>query len=260
VALGPGETRTLSIVDARTADGGWLAEPRTIELSAPPPLKLAAVWPAPGEQGVSPAADPTFRFSEPVADRQAAEGAIRFDPPVAGKFEWLSPERVHFVPDGSFPSQTNVAVHIASGPQGVVGVSGSYLSEGVQVGFTTGKRKVIDVALASQKMTLYEEDDAVWSAPVATGVRGAETPPGTYRVEYKMPIARFRGVNPSGSRYDIPDVHWVMAFYGDYTIHGAYWRHNFGTPGSAGCISLTDANAKHVFDWAQEGTVVRVHP
>jgi lipoprotein-anchoring transpeptidase ErfK/SrfK len=73
-----------------------------------------------------------------------------------------------------------------------------------------------------------------------------------------MPVARFRGVNPNGSRYDIPDVHWVMAFFGDYTIHGAYWRTNFGRPGSNGCISLTDANAKHVFDWAPEGTVVQV--
>ena len=62
-----------------------------------------------------------------------------------------------------------------------VGASGSYLTEDVQLGFTTGKRKVIDVALASQRMTLYEDDEAVWSAPVATGVRGAETPPGRIR-------------------------------------------------------------------------------
>src|SRR5215212_1780529 len=89
LVLAPGEKRTLSIVDARTDQGGWLAEPRSIELVAPPPLKLAAVWPEPGAQGVTPAADPTFRFSEPVADRQAAQAAIRFDPPVAGKYEWL---------------------------------------------------------------------------------------------------------------------------------------------------------------------------
>jgi lipoprotein-anchoring transpeptidase ErfK/SrfK len=71
-----------------------------------------------------------------------------------------------------------------------------------------------------------------------------------------MPVARFRGVNPNGSRYDIPDVHWVIAFLGDYTIHGAYWRSNFGTPGSNGCISLTDPNARYVFQWADEGTPI----
>ncbi len=260
VALSQGQTRTLAIEDARTTDGGWLPEPRTIELFAPPPLKLAAVWPAQGAADVSPQADPTFRFSEPIADRAAAEAAIHFDPPVPGHFAWLSPERVHFLPDNGFPSQTEVAVTIDGGPNSLTGASGSYLADDVSLSFRTGKKKVIDVSLGSQKMTLLEDGQPVWSAPVATGVRGAETPPGTYQVLYKMPIARFRGVNPNGSHYDIPDVHWVMAFYGDYTIHGAYWRHNFGTPGSAGCISLTDANAKYVFDWSPEGTIVQVHP
>jgi lipoprotein-anchoring transpeptidase ErfK/SrfK len=107
-------------------------------------------------------------------------------------------------------------------------------------------------------LTLYENDQPVWSAPVATGVRGAETPLGTYKVEYKMRQARFRGVNPGGSRYDIPDVNWVIAFLGDYTIHGAYWRTTFGRPGSNGCISLTDANARYVWLWADEGTPIVV--
>jgi len=74
-----------------------------------------------------------------------------------------------------------------------------------------------------------------------------------------MPTARFTGVNVSGSRYDIPDVHWVLAFSGDYTIHGAYWRSAFGTPGSNGCVSLTDEDAKSVFDWSPEGTRIHIH-
>jgi len=50
-----------------------------------------------------------------------------------------------------------------------------------------------------------------------------------------------------------------MPFMGDYTIHGAYWRPVFGRTGSAGCISLSDPNAKHVYDWAEEGTPLHVH-
>ena len=114
------------------------------------------------------------------------------------------------------------------------------------------------MSLSSQRLALLEDGVAVWSAPVATGVRGAETPPGTYQVQYKMPVARFRGVNPGGSRYDIPDVKWVLAFFEDYTIHGAYWRQAFGRPASNGCISLTDANAKVVYDWAEEGTRIDI--
>ena len=82
---------------------------------------------------------------------------------------------------------------------------------------------------------------------------------GEFAVQYKMPVARFRGVNVTGSSYDIPDVKWVMSFLGDYTIHGVYWRSGFGRPGSNGCVGLTDANAKLVYDWAPEGTLVRIH-
>ena len=71
---------------------------------------------------------------------------------------------------------------------------------------------------------------------------------------------RFVGINTvSRTHYDIPNVHWVMPFMGDYTIHGAYWRTNFGSPGSNGCISLTDSNAHYVFTWSDEGTPVVVH-
>ena len=49
---------------------------------------------------------------------------------------------------------------------------------------------------------------------------GADTPIGEFRVEYKMPTAHFRGVNSAtGTRYDLPNVKWVLAFMGDYTIH-----------------------------------------
>jgi lipoprotein-anchoring transpeptidase ErfK/SrfK len=108
-------------------------------------------------------------------------------------------------------------------------------------------------------MTLIEQGRAVQTLAVATGVPGADTPLGQFSVQYKMPVARFRGTNPGGRTYDIADVKWVLSFQGDYTIHGAYWRSAFGTPGSNGCVSLTDANAKLVYDWAPEGTLVRIH-
>jgi lipoprotein-anchoring transpeptidase ErfK/SrfK len=115
------------------------------------------------------------------------------------------------------------------------------------------------VDVTKQIMTLYEKGQPVRTFKVATGVPGADTPIGEFNVEYKMPTARFQGVNAGGSRYDIPDVHWVLAFMGDYTIHGAYWRSAFGAPGSNGCVSLTDEDAKTVFDWAPEGTRVKIH-
>ncbi len=86
-----------------------------------------------------------------------------------------------------------------------------------------------------------------------------DTPLGEFNVQYKMPTARFQGTNVSGVRYDIPDVKWVLAFMGDYTIHGSYWRSGFGAPASNGCVSLSDDDAKAVFDWAPEGTRIKIH-
>ncbi len=252
----PGQTVNVTIDGATAEDGGWLPAAQSYALVAPPPLRVAATWPENGATNVSVTGDPTIRFSEPIADQETAEAAITFDPPVAGKFQWLTRDRVRFLPDDSFPRLTDVTMTVHGGPDGVRGESGAPMEDDVTINFQTGHTKRIEVLLSRQVLTLYEDDVPIWSAPVATGVRGAETPPGTYRVTAKMPIARFRGVNPNGSRYDIPDVHWVLAFYADYTIHGAYWRTNFGTPGSNGCVSLTDANAKRVFDWADEGTTV----
>jgi lipoprotein-anchoring transpeptidase ErfK/SrfK len=259
LVLDQGQSRTIEIEDAVDAEGGWLPSPMKLELAAPAPLRVAAMWPTNGATGISPEADPTFRFSEPVGSRNLVEEAITFDPPMAGRWEWLAPDKVHFLPEGQFPRETQVTVHIKGGPAGPLGASGSYLAEPVTSSFQTGKLKTIHIWLGQQRLALYEDDEAVRQFPVATGVKGAETPIGSYAVQYKMPIARFRGVNPNGSRYDIPDVHWVLAFFEDYTIHGAYWRHNFGTPGSNGCVSLTDANAKVVFDWSDVGTRVEIH-
>jgi len=252
------QSQQLVIEDAVSPEGGWLASQPSIELVAAPPLRVARFWPAAGATKVTPQADPTFTFSEPVANHEAAEAAISFEPSVPGRFEWLAPDKVHFVPEADFPRETEITMQVKSGPGLFTAGSGAFMTEAFSSTFTTGKQKVIDVTLSTQRMVLLEDEQPVWSAPVATGVRGADTPPGTYQVQYKMAQARFRGTNPNGSRYDIPDVHWVMAFYGDYTIHGAYWRSVFGAPGSNGCISLTDANAKRVYDFADEGTRVEV--
>jgi len=254
-----GQTRTLAVLDAVAADGGWLTSQQSIDVATAAPLSLVAMWPVQGEEDVAPTSPPVFRFSEEIADRAAAEAAITFEPSVAGSFEWLAANRVRFIPTESFPANSEVTVHVDGNPRRIRGASGGYLEEATSATFKTGRLKVIDVSLSKQLMTLYEDDQVVWTAPVATGVPGAPTPIGTFHVQYKMPQARFRGLNPNGTRYDIPDVHWVMPFLGDYTIHGAYWRPVFGRTGSAGCVSLSDANAKHVYDWAEENTPLVVH-
>ncbi|MEZ4726872.1 MAG: L,D-transpeptidase [Caldilineaceae bacterium] len=50
--------------------------------------------------------------------------------------------------------------------------------------------------------------------------------------------------------YYLPGVKWVQYFYQEYSFHGTYWHNNFGRPMSHGCLNMTNADAKWLFDWA----------
>jgi len=78
-------------------------------------------------------------------------------------------------------------------------------------------------------------------------------------VHYKVAKLRMRGVTPSGVYYHIPDVPWVLVFWGDFTFHSAPWRSQFGFPRSNGCVSMPTAAAKYLYDWAPVGTPIRIH-
>jgi lipoprotein-anchoring transpeptidase ErfK/SrfK len=249
----------VSVVSGKSLAGAPLAEPVHIHFTTPPALDPPTVAPDEGAIGIQPSARPSITFPEPVADMTLATAALSIDPPVAGHWEWSSQSRVQFVPDTRLPILTDVTIGVRGGPNGPRTASGGYLDNDRSTTFSTTDFKRMDVSLSHQTMTLFENDAAVRTIYVATGVAAAPTPTGTFYVQYKSSQMRFRGVNPDGSHYDIPDVHWVMPFWGDYTIHGAYWRARFGAPGSDGCVSMTDADAKMLFDWAHVGTPLVIH-
>jgi len=64
--------------------------------------------------------------------------------------------------------------------------------------------------------------------------------------------------------YNLPNVPYVMFFYRDYGLHGAYWHNNFGHTMSHGCINLRQVDARDLFKWAdgpssgQKGTPVSI--
>lgn len=109
----------------------------------------------------------------------------------------------------------------------------------------------IEVDLSAQQILAWEGNTVVFSAAVSTGREGDWTPPGVYAIETKYDKAWMQGDD-----YDIPNVPYVMYFYGSYAIHGAYWRDNFGTPASRGCVSMSVEQAEWLYSWASEGTHV----
>jgi len=249
----------VSVMSATSAQGAPLAEPVTLHFATPPAFEAPTIAPRDGAQGVQPTQRPSITFPEPVADQDATLDLLQVEPAVAGHWTWTSPVRAEFVPNSRLPYLSDITIRVLGGPDGARNEDGGYLEDDVAATFRTTDFKRIDVSLGRQSMTLFEYDRPVRTIAVATGVALAPTPTGTFAVQYKSAQMRFRGVNPDGSHYDIPDVHWVLPFWGDYTIHGAYWRPQFGVPGSDGCVSMTDADAKLVYDWASVGTPITIY-
>lgn len=112
----------------------------------------------------------------------------------------------------------------------------------------------IDVDLSQQRVYAYAGNTVVNSFLVSTGTWQTPTPTGKYKVWIKL---RFSDM--TGPGYYLPDVPYVMYFYGDYGLHGTYWHNNFGTPMSHGCVNLSVSDAAWIYDFSREGTVVNVH-
>ena len=112
----------------------------------------------------------------------------------------------------------------------------------------------IDVDLTNQRVYAYEGDVIVNSFLVSTGTWATPTVTGRYHVYVKYASAKM-----SGPGYYLPNVPYIMYFYGSYGLHGTYWHNNFGTPMSHGCVNLRTDDAAWLYNWASIGTLVNVH-
>lgn len=119
--------------------------------------------------------------------------------------------------------------------------------------------KWIELDLSTQMLVAYEGQTPVFSARMSSGLPRTPTVIGSYRVYLKYRTQRMRGGVKGVDYYDIPNVPNVMYFYSGYAIHGVWWHTNFGNPASHGCINLSQANAKWMYEWAPMSTMVVSH-
>ncbi len=122
----------------------------------------------------------------------------------------------------------------------------------------------IDVGLASGLLTVYRGHDPVFSTLMSPGaggttqsaalsieklLSGAFTPLGLYRMSFKYRSAVMTPEDtPEPEKSWIDDVPWVMYFRPPYAIHTAYWHEDFGHPKSGGCVNVSPADAKYLFE------------
>ncbi|HSD12993.1 MAG TPA: L,D-transpeptidase family protein, partial [Patescibacteria group bacterium] len=108
----------------------------------------------------------------------------------------------------------------------------------------------IEVSVADQRMRVYEYGRLVRTALVATGMKKYPTPLGEFSVldkPYKVNYVWNYGPN-NPDNYDLGWVTWNLRFYPHTYLHYAPWRKVFGVRGSHGCVNLTKADAKWLYE------------
>ena len=118
--------------------------------------------------------------------------------------------------------------------------------------------KWIDVNLTTQKLVAYEGKKPVVSGLISSGTADHKTVTGDFNIYLKYVKQDMVG-GEGREAYDLKDVPNVMYFYQDYSIHGAYWHHNWGHVMSHGCVNTPLDMAKTLYNWAPLGTPVHIH-
>jgi len=108
----------------------------------------------------------------------------------------------------------------------------------------------VRIDLSEQTLVAYSGGTPVRAFRVSSGLPATPTVTGQYRVRAKVRTQLMTGGSYAlNNSYYLPNVEWVQYFYEDYAIHGAYWHNDFGRPKSHGCVNMTNADARWVWDF-----------
>jgi len=115
------------------------------------------------------------------------------------------------------------------------------------------RERWIDVDISSQTLVAYEGDTPVFATLVATGI-GAPgsplaTPVGVFRVRSKHAFVRMDNLEHTGVEPYAYDVPLTQYFSEGKALHAAPWHDRLGRPRSHGCINLSPADARWLFDF-----------
>jgi lipoprotein-anchoring transpeptidase ErfK/SrfK len=122
----------------------------------------------------------------------------------------------------------------------------------------TGTGKWIEIDLSKQQLTMWLGNTIVMQTYISSGKAATPTEVGEFAIYSKTPMTTMTGTI-LGEYYYVPNIKWVSYFDGGEALHGTYWHHNFGHPMSHGCVNMTEAAAKQLYDFAPIGTKVVVH-
>ena len=118
----------------------------------------------------------------------------------------------------------------------------------------------IEINLAEQTMSVYENNQLVYATLTSTGLPGVWTRPGLFQIYQKDETTPMSGsfTLDRSDYYYLEDVPWAMYFDQSRALHGTYWHNNYGSARSKGCANLSTGDSRWLFDWAELGDWVHV--
>ena len=130
-----------------------------------------------------------------------------------------------------------------------------YSSKAPVKGMNDIGRSYVEADLTNQHLYLYYKGNLVLETDFVSGdmrVSGNITPQGVFGLTYKTKNAVLRGAN-----YETPVSYW-MPFHGNFGMHDATWRSEFGgdiylTNGSHGCLNLPLDKAAELYSYLYTG-------
>jgi lipoprotein-anchoring transpeptidase ErfK/SrfK len=105
---------------------------------------------------------------------------------------------------------------------------------------------VINIDKSTQEMTVFHDGIEQYRWPVSTGTRGYSTPSGSYTASSMNEIWYSRQWD------NAPMPHAIFFTKKGHAIHGTMEERNLGNAASHGCVRLSRANAKTLFQLVKE--------
>lgn len=205
-------------------------------------------------------------FDIPISDRATIERHLEVTsaPEQAGTWHWVDDSEVHYRPRRYWQPGSEVTVD--ADINGVPAGSGIFGQESRSVSFTVGDKVIHRVDVARHRLRTFINGDLARTLPISAGKAGFETRSGTKVIiekhRHKTMDAATTGIAQSDPEYyNIENVEYALRVtYSGEFLHAAPW--SLGSQGSAnvshGCVGMSTADARWVYDNSRRGDVVEV--
>ncbi|MEU5405238.1 L,D-transpeptidase [Nocardia asteroides] len=260
--LGYGKTYNLTA----SAMGLGGVNSTTLSFTTSSPNSQTKPYLLPGEGEVVGIGQPVaIQFDENIPDRRAAQDAIKIttEPAVEGAFYWVNNREVRWRPEKFWAPGTKVTID--------VNVYGKDLGKGlfgqdnIHSYFTVGDAQIFTADDNTHQVTVERNGQVIMTMPTSMGKDSTPTDNGIYIVSDRhekiiMDSSTYGVSVNSPDGYRTPVDYATRISYSGIFFHSAPW--SVGQQGysnaSHGCLNLSPANARWVYENAKRGDITIV--